>query len=378
MTDTLALAEQLIKIQSITPNDNGCQKLLREQLKALGFTITDLSENNVTNTLALLGTPEKDTPFFLFSGHTDVVPTGPHEQWRFPPFAATQHEGKLYGRGSADMKSAIAAMVIACKTCVNTQKEIKACIGFAITSDEEGPATNGSRVIADYLKEKNWIPNYVLVGEATSVNTLGDMIKIGRRGSLCGQMHIKGKQGHIAYPDNAHNPIHAAFPALKALCETTWDNGNKDFQPSSFQISNIHAGTGATNVIPGDLHIEHNFRFCPESHPDDLIKKLEAVMTSYQLTIDFDWQLRGMPYYSQPGKLREACVNSIQEQLQITTKESTIGGGSDGRFFAPHGSEVIEFGFINDSIHQIDECIIVDNLEKLKRVYHSILTKLCL
>lgn len=371
MSKTVDLAKQLINIESVTPNDNGCQTLLREKLAALGFTITDLSRNDVNNTLAIRG---NTGPLFLFTGHTDVVPPGPLNEWRSAPFTATERDGNIYGRGSADMKSSIAAMICAFEDFINANPTPPIRLAMAITSDEEGIAIDGSTVIVDYLKQHNIIPDYVLVGEATCDQTFGDMIKIGRRGSLSGRLTITGKQCHIAYPHHGQNPIHIAGPIIKALSEHAWDQGNPDFQATSFQISNINAGTGATNVIPEDCVIDFNFRFCPESTSQQLRQQTEAIINILHQNWHIDWQRPSESYYSQPGALRQACTTAIEKLTNITPQASTVGGSSDGRFFATLGSEVIEFGPINASIHKINEHVNVNDLNRLCAIYLRIIS----
>ncbi len=370
---TLALACDLINIESITPNDNGCQTILNKRLEALGFTIEDLSCDGIRSTWAVLGT---EGPLFVFSGHTDVVPAGDAALWRTPPFKATIREGNLYGRGAADMKSAIAAMLVAVERFLS-QHTPKARIAFMLTSDEEGDGLGTQYVVNTLIRRKVKI-DWCLIGEASSEEVLGDAIKVGRRGSLHGHLRVIGKQGHIAYPQKAENPIHRSFKALEDLTHETWDEGNAYFSPTAFQIYNINADTGASNIIPGGLNARFNFRFAPTSTAETLKSKVISVLDRYGLHYEINWQLCGEPFLSPDGALRTACLNAIKTICNITCQPNTTGGTSDGRFIAKMGSEIVELGVTSDSIHQVNEHVSLSNLEQLTELYNAILEKLCL
>lgn len=370
---TLALTEKLIALSSVTPDDRGCQAHLISLLEPLGFVCETIESNGVTNLWARKGTT---APLLVFAGHTDVVPTGPVEQWRSEPFNPTHRDGKLYGRGAADMKTSIAGMVVACEEFIAAHPEHRGSIGFLITSDEEGPATDGTVVVCNMLKERGEVLDYCIVGEPTSDETLGDMIKNGRRGSLSGKLRVHGVQGHIAYPHLAKNPIHLAAPALAELTTIVWDEGNDHFPPTSWQMSNIHAGTGANNVIPGELVIDFNFRFSTESTPESLQERLTAVLDRHGLTYHIDWALSGRPFLTRKGPLVEAIAGAIREVTGIDTELSTSGGTSDGRFIAQICPQVVEFGPLNASIHKIDEHVAVADIEPLKDIYLKTLERL--
>lgn len=372
-TPTLSLAQELIKIRSITPNDNGCQKILIDRLKKLGFTIEEIHSNGVSNFWAQHGT---EKPLFVFSGHTDVVPPGPEEKWTSPPFSPEIRNDHLYGRGAADMKSALAAMITATENFFQHNKKHSGSIGFIITSDEEGTATDGTIKVIEHLKQKNTAIDWCLIGEATGIDQVGDSIKVGRRGSLHGQLEVIGKQGHIAYPQLADNPIHRSFKALDALTHIEWDQGNEFFNPTSFQIYNIDADTGATNIIPGTLKAKFNFRFAPTSTAESLQERVHKVFDDHQLNYRIHWDLSSQPFLSKPARLTEAVKESIKEVCDIDTHANTTGGTSDGRFIAPTGAEVVELGPSNKSIHQVDENIKLEDLEKLTALYENILQKL--
>lgn len=371
--DTLALAKQLINLPSITPDDAQCQLLLRQHLVALGFDIVDVSSNGVTNTWARFG---KTGPLLVFSGHTDVVPPGPERQWISPPFEATERDGKLFGRGAADMKAAVAAMLSATARFLAKHPTPTGSIAFMLTSDEEGKATDGTKKIVDYCQEKKIVIDYCVIGEASSKNTLGDSIKIGRRGSLHGNLRVHGKQGHIAYPQLAINPIHRCFKALDDLTQTTWDTGNTHFDPTSFQIYHINADTGATNVIPGSLTASFNFRFSPENTADSLKEKVETVFAAHDLDYDIDWTLSSHPFFSKAGKLTEACQSAIKARCAVDAHPNTTGGTSDGRFIAALDCEIVELGAVSQCIHQVNEHIALADLETLTLLYEDILEKL--
>lgn len=373
MSATLELAKSLINIPSITPNDMGCQDLLKARLQSLGFEITTLDRNGVHNFFALLGDRQK--PLLVFSAHTDVVPPGNLKDWRFSPFESTVHDNKLYGRGAADMKSALAAMIVSIENFLQNHKA-SFSIGVMITSDEEGVGTDGTIAIVEYLAKNNLIPTWCLIGEATSSQQLGDTIKVGRRGSLHGTLTVHGKQGHIAYPALAINPIHRSFQALDHLTTIEWDSGNEYFTPTSFQIYNINADTGATNVIPGSLTAKFNFRFAPVSTADDLKSKTEAVFKKYGLHYEIEWNLSSHPFLSENGLLKETCEKVIEQLCGIKPVANTTGGTSDGRFIARLGCEIIELGLMNESIHQVDEHTDIGDLEKLTEIYGKILEEI--
>ena len=373
MSNTLDLAKALISIPSVTPDDLGCQKLIADSLQPLGFNIESLKFGEVDNLWARYGS---EGPLFVFAGHTDVVPTGPAEKWSHPPFEPTIVGDTLYGRGSADMKSSIAAMMVACKAVIESGIEIKGSIGFLITSDEEGPAQDGTVRVIETLEARNEKIDWCLVGEPSSTNAVGDVIKNGRRGSIGGTLTIHGQQGHIAYPHLAENPIHLFSAALNDLVVEHWDEGNEFFPPTSFQISNINAGTGATNVIPGDLEVQFNLRFSTELKHTEIQTRIEAILNKHQLKYTLDWSLSGQAFITPPGELVSAVQNAINSVCNIETELSTAGGTSDGRFIAPTGAQVVEVGPVNESIHKIDENINVNDLEKLTEIYKKILLNL--
>ena len=370
---TLALTEQLIAVSSITPDDKGCQGRLIELLAPLGFACETIESNGVTNLWARRGS---SSPVFVFAGHTDVVPTGPAEQWASQPFAPTHRDGKLYGRGAADMKTSIAAMVVACEEFTAAHPDHRGSIAFLITSDEEGPATDGTVIVCQKLEERGETIDYCLVGEPTSAHVLGDMIKNGRRGSLSGNLTIKGIQGHIAYPQLARNPIHQAAPALAELAAEQWDEGNDYYLPTSWQMSNIHAGTGANNVIPGEVKVDFNFRFSTASTADGLQARVHAILDHHGLDYELRWTLSGLPFLTPRGVLSEALAAAIASETGVHTELSTTGGTSDGRFIARICPQVIEFGPPNASIHKIDEHIELRFIDPLKNIYRRTLENL--
>jgi succinyl-diaminopimelate desuccinylase len=370
---TLALTEELIALSSITPDDKGCQRRLIELLEPLGFVCETIESNGVTNLWARKGTA---APVFVFAGHTDVVPTGPVEQWQSRPFIPTQRDGKLYGRGAADMKTSIAAMVVAVEEFTGAHPEHQGSIAFLITSDEEGPATDGTVLVCERLKERGEQIDFCLVGEPTSAHVLGDMIKNGRRGSLSGKLVVKGIQGHIAYPQLARNPIHQAAPALAELAAEQWDTGNEYYLPTSWQVSNIHAGTGANNVIPGEVVIDFNFRFSTASTADGLEARVHAILDKHKLDYGLKWTLSGLPFLTPRGTLSDALSAAILDETGVHTELSTTGGTSDGRFIARICPQVIEFGPPNASIHKIDEHIEVRFIDPLKNIYRRTLENL--
>jgi len=373
MSSTLDLTKQLIAQASVTPDDADCQKIIAERLQALGFDIQTLQYDDVINLWATKG---KAKPLFVFAGHTDVVPTGPEENWKFPPFTPTVDNGKLYGRGTADMKGSVAAMVTACERFFKNHSSIEGSVGFLITSDEEGPSINGTVKVVEYLEQQQTKIDWCLVGEPSSTNQMGDVVKNGRRGSLGAELKVKGKQGHVAYPHLAKNPIHAFAAAMNDLTSKQWDNGNDHFPPTTFQISNINSGTGATNVIPADVDVVFNFRFSTETTAENLQQEVESILNKYDFEYELKWTLSGNPFLTAEGKLLDAASNAIKKVVGIETKLSTAGGTSDGRFIAPTGAQVLELGPLNATIHQIDEHVDVKQLEQLSEVYEQILVEL--
>jgi succinyl-diaminopimelate desuccinylase len=380
MDRTLHLVEQLIACRSVTPDDGGCQQVIRERLVPLGFGFETLvsgpDDFRVTNLWALRRGTDSHAPLLAFAGHTDVVPTGPLEQWASDPFVPTHRAGRLYGRGAADMKSSLAAMVVATEEFVAAHPAHRGSIAFLLTSDEEGPANDGTLKVCEWLQAQGIKLDACIVGEPTSVERLGDMVKNGRRGSLSGKLKVRGVQGHIAYPHLARNPIHAAAPALAELVAIEWDRGNRYFPPTSWQVSNVHAGTGASNVIPGELVVDFNFRFSTESTPDQLKQRVHAVLDRHGLDYAIDWVLGGEPFLTPVGTLSEALVGAIREETGLDTELSTTGGTSDGRFIAKICPQVIEFGPLNASIHKIDEWVEVASLDRLKNIYRRTLQTL--
>ncbi|MFQ5469587.1 MAG: succinyl-diaminopimelate desuccinylase [Gammaproteobacteria bacterium] len=373
MSQTLDLAKQLISRPSVTPDDAGCQQLIAERLEAIGFSTEKLRFGEVDNIWCRRGT---DTPLFVFAGHTDVVPTGPVEKWQSDPFVPEIRDGALFGRGAADMKGSIAAMVTACERFVKKNPDHRGSISFLITSDEEGPGIDGTRKVIVELDKRNEKIDWCLVGEPTSKLALGDIIKNGRRGSLTGHLNVKGTQGHVAYPHLAENPVHRFAPVLKLLCESIWDEGNEFFPPTTFQIANINAGTGVENVIPGELEVMFNFRFSSEKTHQELQLEIENLLDKFNITYDINWKLSGNPYLTNPGILSSAVCKSIEETCGTQARLTTDGGTSDGRFIAPSGAQVIEFGPVNATIHKVNECVKVKELEMLSLCYERILEKL--
>ena len=375
-TEAIELAQQLIQIDSVTPHDKGCQKLIAEYLAPLGFQIEEMRFGEVDNLWARKG---KRKPTFVFAGHTDVVPTGPEEAWTYPPFSATIVDGMLYGRGAADMKSSIACFMVATKRFIEAHPDHAGSIAFLITSDEEGSAIDGTVKVIETLEARNEKFEYCLVGEPSSSDKLGDSIKNGRRGSLSGHLVVKGIQGHIAYPELAENPIHRMAPALVELTQKVWDHGNDYFPPTSFQVSNIHAGTGATNVIPGTCTLDFNFRFSTEQTPERLQQEVEAILKQHNLNYNIEWTLSGLPFITPAeGELIQAVKKATQAVMGYAPELSTGGGTSDGRFIATTGAQVIELGPLNATIHKVDECVSTADLEKLVRIYQATLENLLL
>nr|WP_241263288.1 succinyl-diaminopimelate desuccinylase [Parahaliea mediterranea] len=371
----MELACELIRRPSVTPEDAGCQALMAERLSAIGFHCEDMPFGEVSNLWAVRGT---EGPILVFAGHTDVVPTGPEAQWQSPPFEPTLRDGLLYGRGAADMKGSLAAMVVACEDFVAAHPGHPGRIGFLITSDEEGPAVNGTVKVMETLGARGQAIDWCVVGEPSSTAQLGDVVKNGRRGSLGARLVVKGVQGHIAYPHLADNPIHRALPALDELAAEVWDEGNASFPPTSMQISNINGGTGATNVIPGELEILFNFRFSTEVTDAELRRRTEAVLDRHGLDYALEWNLSGQAFLTDSGELVAATVAAIRDEAGIDTELSTAGGTSDGRFIAPTGAQVLELGPVNATIHKLDECVRADDLPRLAALYRGILERLLL
>ena len=372
-SQTLELTKQLISRQSVTPEDDGCQQLMTDRLVKAGFNIQPLPFEDVDNFWAIRG---ESGPILCFAGHTDVVLSGPESSWQSPPFEPTVKDGVLTGRGAADMKGSLAAMVVAVENFVSNNPNHPGRIAFLITSDEEGIAANGTVKVVEWLKQQNTIPEYCLVGEPSSSEKCGDTIKNGRRGSLGCKLRVLGKQGHVAYPHLADNPIHNVAPALAELANTEWDRGNDFFPATSFQVSNINGGTGATNVIPGELDIVFNFRFSTEVTEQQLRETTEAILNKHQLNYAIDWHLSGQPFLTAEGELVDAAVSAVKQVTGLDTLLSTAGGTSDGRFIAPMGTQVVELGPVNATIHQINECVAVADLDRLTAIYESLLENL--
>jgi succinyl-diaminopimelate desuccinylase len=370
MSKTLALSCELMSRASVSPADGGCQALMSARLEAMGFRVEHLRFGPVENFWARRG---KQSPVFCFAGHTDVVPPGPLEEWHSDPFSPAIRDGVLYGRGAADMKSALAAMLTATEEFVAQYPEHRGSLAFLITSDEEGPSIDGTRRVVEVLRERGESIDWCLIGEPSSEDSLGDTIKIGRRGSLSGRLTVHGVQGHIAYPQFADNPIHAAAPALAELSSRIWDEGNAHFQPTTFQVSNIAAGTGAPNVIPGELKARFNLRFSTEQTVETLQATVERILQRHGVKYSLEWFISGYPFLTVPGTLSEAATRAVHEQLQIVPKLSTSGGTSDGRFIAPMGAQVIELGMTNPTIHKANECVRVADLDPLHRIYRRTL-----
>ncbi|MBF6056805.1 MULTISPECIES: succinyl-diaminopimelate desuccinylase [Thiomicrorhabdus] len=374
MTETIELARKLIQIDSVTPDDKGCQDLIAYYLQSLGFKNEFMPFGEVSNLWSRLG---ENKPCLVFAGHTDVVPTGPESSWTHPPFAAHIDGDMLYGRGAADMKSSIACFMAACKRFLTNYPNPKGSIAFLITSDEEGPAVDGTVKVIEKLEEREEKFEYCLVGEPSSSKKLADSIKNGRRGSLSGALTVKGIQGHIAYPELADNPIHNLAPALEQLVQVQWDHGNEYFPPTSFQISNINGGTGATNVIPGEVTVLFNFRFSTEHTAESLQESVHAILDLYNIDYEIEWTLSGHPFITEAdGDLIKAVNQSVKQRLGYEPKLSTGGGTSDGRFIAPTGAEVIELGPLNATIHKVDECVSVTDLNLLTDIYYDLLVDL--
>ncbi|WP_341501416.1 succinyl-diaminopimelate desuccinylase [Gallaecimonas sp. GXIMD4217] len=373
MSEVQALACELIARPSVTPLDAGCQALMGERLARLGFELESMVFEDTTNLWARKGS---EGPVFCFAGHTDVVPTGPLEQWHTPPFEPVVLDGYLHGRGAADMKGSLAAMVVATERFVAKHPDHKGSIAFLITSDEEGPFINGTVKVVETLEARNEKITWCIVGEPSSTARLGDVVKNGRRGSLSGYLTVKGVQGHVAYPHLAKNPVHLAAPALSELAATQWDQGNAYFPPTSFQISNLQAGTGAENVVPGELEVKFNFRFSTESSADGLKQRVIGILDAHGLDYELDWKLNGEPFLTEAGPLVAAVKEAIADKAGIETRLETSGGTSDGRFIAPTGAQVVELGPVNATIHKVNEAVKASDLDLLADVYERILERL--
>ena len=373
MSATLELAKSLISRASVTPDDNGCQDLMIDRLEKIGFTIHPLKFGNVDNFWAVHG---NNGPLFAFAGHTDVVPAGDDDAWESNPFEPTIKDGMLYGRGAADMKGSLASMVVATENFIEKNPNHNGIIAFLITSDEEGVAIDGTAKVMDFLKDNNQKIDFCLVGEPSSTAILGDVIKNGRRGSLNACLRVKGKQGHIAYPQLADNPIHLVTPALNQLCYEQWDNGNDYFPATSFQISNIHSGDKVTNVIPGEVEVMFNFRYSTETTKEELQKRVNDILDSHQLNFFVEWSHSGYPFLTPNGELVSACVDAIEKIKAIKPQLSTSGGTSDGRFISQEGTQVVELGPNNSTIHQVNESVSVQDLEDLTKIYSQVLTNI--
>jgi len=373
MSDTLALTQDLIARRSVTPADEGCQEVMSARLAAAGFEIERLRYGIVDNIWARRG---MSAPLFCFAGHTDVVPTGPLEEWKSDPFQPAVRDGVLYGRGAADMKSGLAAMITATEAFVREHPRHKGSIAYLITSDEEGPSVDGTKKVMETLIGRNERIDWCVVGEPSSEKEIGDTIKVGRRGSFSGRLTVHGVQGHVAYPQLAENPVHAFAPALAELVARVWDQGTEHFQPTTFQISNFNAGTGAPNVIPGELKARFNLRYSPIQTLEGLKEQVEGILRKHGVKFTIEWYVSGEPFYTPPGPFSEAVGSAVQEVTGLRPKYSTGGGTSDGRFIAPTGAQVVELGVVNASIHKVNECVRVSELDALHRIYLNVLRNL--
>jgi succinyl-diaminopimelate desuccinylase len=373
MPQALELTQQLIARRSVTPADEGCQQLIAERLAVAGFRIESLPFGNVENLWARRG---EAAPVLCFAGHTDVVPTGPLEEWRSDPFVPAIRDGMLYGRGAADMKSGLAAMVTAAEAFSAEYPDHRGSIAFLITSDEEGPSVDGTRRVVDTLRGRGERIDWCVVGEPSSEAMIGDTIKVGRRGSLSGRLTVHGVQGHVAYPQLAENPVHILAPALAELTRREWDRGTEHFQPTTFQVSNLNAGTGAPNVIPGELKARFNLRYSPVQTLDQLKATVEEILKRHGVRYSLEWFLSGEPFYTAPGELSDAVGDAVAQVTGVRPKLSTGGGTSDGRFIAPLGAQVVELGVVNASIHKVDECVAVGDIDALQRIYLNVLRRL--
>jgi succinyl-diaminopimelate desuccinylase len=373
VSPTIALAQDLMGRASVTPEDKGCQELMITRLEAIGFIVERMRFGEVDNFWARRGT---EKPVLAFAGHTDVVPSGPVDQWHTPPFEPTIKDGFLYGRGAADMKGSLASWIVALEEFIALHPNHRGSLALLITSDEEGPFVDGTTRVIDTLEARDEKMDWCIVGEPSSTNTLGDVIKNGRRGSLTANITAKGIQGHVAYPHLVINPIHKVAPALAELVSTKWDDGNEFFPPTSFQIANINGGTGASNVVPGHVEVMCNFRYSTELTADELTTKLESILDNHKVDYDIQWTYNGLPFLTGSGSLVDACRDAIKTTTGTDTQLSTAGGTSDGRFIAPTGAQVVELGPCNGTIHQLNECVKVSDLEQLTQVYFGVLTRL--
>ncbi|TLY80392.1 MAG: succinyl-diaminopimelate desuccinylase [Gammaproteobacteria bacterium] len=373
MSQAIELTKALIARRSVTPADEGCQQIMTERLAAAGFRVERLSFGNVENFWARHGT---EAPVFCFAGHTDVVPTGPLEEWRSDPFAPEIRDGLLYGRGAADMKSGLAAMITATEEFVAAHPRHSGSIAFLITSDEEGPSVDGTKRVAEVLRARGERLDWCLVGEPSSEASVGDTIKVGRRGSLSGRLTVHGVQGHVAYPHLAENPVHAFAPALAELTRREWDRGSEHFQPTTFQISNLSAGTGAPNVIPGELKARFNLRYSPAQTLEKLEATVEEILRRHGVRYTLEWFVSGEPFHTAPGRLSDAVAEAVAQVTGTRPRLSTGGGTSDGRFIAPLGAQVVELGVVNASIHKVNECVRVSDIDALHRMYVNVLRSL--
>jgi len=370
---TIDLCRELVQRASVTPEDNGCQELIAKRLEAAGFTIEHLPSGDVKNLWARRGTSE---PLVVLAGHTDVVPTGDVSEWRTDPFSAEIIDGKMYGRGTSDMKGGVAAMITAAERLLDKHNEINGSVAFLITSDEEGPAIDGTRHVVEILKARGEHIHQCIVGEPSSSKVVGDVVRHGRRGSLGCRMIVRGIQGHVAYPHLAKNPVHEIAPFLAELVAIEWDQGNEYFPPTTLQVSNLHAGTGATNVIPGSLTVDFNLRFCPDTTVETIKQRVDALVKSHELEAELNWADSANPFITQPGPLTAALERAITSVTGVTAELNTAGGTSDGRFIATTGAEVIEFGTTNATIHQIDECVDLEELVTSSEIYEHVLVEL--
>jgi succinyl-diaminopimelate desuccinylase len=373
MSETIELTQNLLARRSVTPSDEGCQQLMTQRLEKAGFRVESLPFGNVENFWARRG---HDGPLFCFAGHTDVVPTGPLEEWHSDPFVPVVRDGVLYGRGAADMKSGLAAMVTAAEAFVDSCPDHRGSIGFLITSDEEGPSVDGTRRVAQVLRERGERIDWCVVGEPSSEVSIGDTIKVGRRGSLSGRLTVHGVQGHVAYPQLAENPVHSFAPALAELTTRKWDEGTEHFQPTTFQVSNLNAGTGAPNVIPGELKARFNLRYSPVQTLEKLKATVEEILRRHGMRYTLEWYVSGEPFYTAPGLLSTAVGDAVAEVTGVRPKLSTGGGTSDGRFIAPLGAQVVELGVVNASIHKVNECVRLKDVDALHRMYLNVLRQL--
>ena len=367
---TLELTEQLIRRPSVSPEDQGCLQIIAARLEALGFNVEWLNFGPVENIWARHGS---SGPLLCFAGHTDVVPTGPREEWATDPFEPSVKDGLLYGRGAADMKSGLAAMITATERFIAKYPDHKGTLAFLLTSDEEGPSIDGTRRVMEVLEARNEKIDWCVVGEPTSTDALGDTIKIGRRGSLSGKLTVHGIQGHVAYPHLADNPVHSVAPALAELAARTWDKGNEFFQPTTFQISNVNAGTGAPNVIPGELKARFNIRFSTEQTVEKLQQTITGILDRHKVNYTLEWFVSGLPFFTAPGILSEAVRQAVLEHTGRTPEMSTTGGTSDGRFIAPTGAQVVELGVLNATIHKVNECVRIADIDTLSSTYERVM-----